>query len=70
MAVLATVFGGTAFGSLVGRNTIAVGICFAIIYAIGVGIGFRHLRAAAQGLDCSTDSCEVPANSAPTTTSI
>ena len=61
MAVLATLFGGSAFGSMVSRNTIGVGIAFGIVYLIGVGIGFKHLRAATKDIDCSTGSCEIPA---------
>ncbi|NNC43789.1 MAG: hypothetical protein HKO03_11190, partial [Acidimicrobiia bacterium] len=37
MAVLALIFGGTAFGSLISRNTLGVGIVFGVVYAIGVG---------------------------------
>jgi hypothetical protein len=59
MAVLAAMFGGSAFGALIGRNTLGVGLVFGLIYAVGVGIGFRHLRAAAAGKDCSTGSCEI-----------
>ncbi len=59
MAVLAVIFGGTAFGSLISRNTLGVGIAFGVVYAIGVAIGFRHLRAAAAGKDCSAGACEI-----------
>ncbi|MEZ5226540.1 MAG: hypothetical protein R2710_07680 [Acidimicrobiales bacterium] len=27
------------------------------IYAVGVGIGFRYLRQATKGYDCSGDTC-------------
>ncbi len=60
MAVLAAIFGGSAFGALIGRNTLGVGLVLGAIYAIGVGIGFRYLRAAAAGKDCSGGACEVP----------
>jgi hypothetical protein len=60
MAVLAAIFGGSAFGTLIGRNTLGVGLILGAIYAVGVGIGFRHLRAAAAGKDCSGGACEVP----------
>lgn len=60
MGVLAAIFGGSAFGALIGRNTLGVGLVLGAIYAIGVGIGFRHLRAAAAGKDCSGGACEVP----------
>ncbi len=60
MAVLAAIFGGSAFGTLISRNTLGVGIVFGIIYAIGVGIGFRHLRRATAGADCSGTECVLP----------
>ena len=44
MAVLAAIFGGSAFGTLIGRNTLGVGLILGAIYAVGVGIGFRHLK--------------------------
>lgn len=59
MAVLAAIFGGSAFGTLISQNTIGVGVIFGLIYAAGVAIGFRHLRAAAAGVDCSAGSCEI-----------
>ncbi|MEE9417519.1 MAG: hypothetical protein V3V01_19730 [Acidimicrobiales bacterium] len=59
MAVLAAIFGGSAFGSLVSRNTLWVGLAFGTVYAIGVAIGFKHLRASAAGKDCSKGSCEI-----------
>ena len=58
MAVLATVFGGTALGAVISRNTLAVGVVFGLIYAVGLGIGFRHIRAATAGRDCSGGTCE------------
>lgn len=59
MAVLATVFGGSAFGALIGRNTLWVGVVFGGLYAAGVAVGFRHLRAAAAGRDCSAGACDI-----------
>lgn len=59
MAALAAIFGGSAFGTLLSRNTLGVGLVFGAVYAAGVAIGFRHLRAAAAGKDCSGDSCEL-----------
>lgn len=59
MMALAAIFGGTALGSLIDRNTLGVGVVFGVIYAIGVGIGFRHLRAAAADKDCSDGRCEI-----------
>ena len=60
MGVAATLFGGTAFGTLVGSNKLGVGLISGAMYAVGVGIGFRHLRRATKGIDCSTGSCELP----------
>ncbi len=60
MAVLGVLFGGSAFGALVGRNTIAVGIVFAVIYAALLAVGFRHLRAATKDVDCSDGECTIP----------
>ncbi len=59
MAVLAAVFGGTAMGALISRNTIGVGLAFGVVYAIGVGIGFRHLWAASAAEACSTGDWEI-----------
>lgn len=59
MAVLATIFGGSAFGALISRNTLGVGLVFGAIYAVGVGIGLRHIRKATAGRDCSDGSCEL-----------
>ena len=61
MAVLATVFGGTAFGALVERNTLGVGMVVGTLYAIGVGIGFRYIKQATAGRNCADGSCELPA---------
>ena len=59
MAVLGFIFGGTAFGALVSRNTLGVGIAFGAIYAVGLAIGFRHIRAATKDIDCSGEDCVV-----------
>ena len=59
MAVLATIFGGSTFGALISRNTLVVGLVFGVIYAVGVGIGFIHLRKAAKAKDCSDYKCEI-----------
>ncbi len=59
MAVLAAIFGGSAFGTLISRNTVGVGIAFGIVYAACIAVGFRHLRAAAAGRDCSSGSCDI-----------
>jgi hypothetical protein len=60
MAVAGVLFGGSAFGALVGRNTIGVGLLFGTIYAVFLGIGFRHLRAATKDIDCSSGECAIP----------
>ncbi len=59
MAVLAVAFGGTAFGTLISRNTLGVGIVFGLLYAAGVAVGFWHLRAAAAGQDCAGGTCDI-----------
>lgn len=59
MAVLATIFGGSAFGALISRNTLGVGLVFGAIYAVGVGIGLHHIRKATAGRDCSDGACEL-----------
>lgn len=61
MAVLGVLFGGSAFGALVGENTLAVGLVFGAIYAVLLVIGFRHLRAATKDIDCSSGECSLPA---------
>lgn len=60
MAVLGVLFGGSAFGALVGRNTIGVGIVFGLIYTVLLAVGFRHLRAATRDIDCSDGECTFP----------
>ncbi|MFV0259646.1 MAG: hypothetical protein ACK5PP_14515 [Acidimicrobiales bacterium] len=60
MAVLAFLFGGTAFGALIAGNRAAVGIVFGLLYAAGVAVGFRHLRRARAGYDCSGGACTLP----------
>jgi hypothetical protein len=61
MAVLGLAFGGTAFGALVGRNTIGVGLVFGLIYAVLLVVGFGHLRAATKDMDCTDGECKLPA---------
>ena len=61
MAVLGVAFGGTALGPVISRNTIGVGVVCGLIYAALLVVGFRHLRAATRGVDCSGDECMVPA---------
>lgn len=60
MAVLGVLFGGSAFGALVGENTLAVGLVFGAIYAVLLVIGFRHVRAATKDIDCSSGECSLP----------
>lgn len=55
MTVMGAVLGGTAFGALINRNAITVGVMFGIIYAVGLAIGFRHLRTAGR----SSASCSL-----------
>ncbi|HUW01225.1 MAG TPA: hypothetical protein VMW08_02610 [Acidimicrobiales bacterium] len=66
MAVLAAVFGGSAFGTLISRNTLGVGIILGSIYVGGVAIGFRHLRAATQGSNCAAGECDLGPGTRPT----
>lgn len=60
MAALGVLFGGSAFGALVGRNTLGVGIVFGLVYSILLLIGFRQLRAATKDVDCSDGECVLP----------
>lgn len=60
MAVLAAVFGGTAFGAMLQANKLGVGLVVGTLYAIGVGIGFRYIRRATAGRDCSDGACRIP----------
>ena len=59
MAVFAAIFGGTAFGALISRNTLGVGLALGAVYAVGVGIGFRHIRAATAGRNCGDGECKI-----------
>lgn len=59
MALLAALFGGTAFGSLVSRNALGTGLVLGAIYLTGVAIGFRYLRRATKDIDCSDGSCTI-----------
>lgn len=61
MGVLGVLFGGSAFGALVSRNTIGVGIVSGVIYAILLAVGFRHLRSVTKDIDCSDSECTIPA---------
>ncbi|NNE72813.1 MAG: hypothetical protein HKN26_04050 [Acidimicrobiales bacterium] len=59
MAALGAIFGGTAFGALIRRNALGVGLVFGLAYLIGLAIAFRHLRAASEGASCDTGNCEI-----------
>jgi len=59
MALLASIFGGSALGTMISHNAIGVGIAFGVVYAIGVGIGFKHIRRAVRGRDCSKGQCKI-----------
>ncbi len=59
MGLLGAVLGGTTFGALVARNALGVGLVFGTLYIIGLVIGFRHLREAAKGKNCSDGVCEI-----------
>lgn len=59
MTLLAVVFGGSAFGALISRNTIGVGVVFGVIYVLCLAVGFQHLRAAAADKDCASGNCYV-----------
>lgn len=65
MAVLGVLFGGSAFGALVGRNTIGVGLVVGAVYVMLLVIGFRHLRAATKDIDCSNGECALPTVKVP-----
>lgn len=60
MTGLGVLFGGTAFGALVDRNTLAVGLISGTIYTALLVVGFRHLRAATKDIDCSKGECSIP----------
>ena len=61
LGVLGTVFGGSAIGPLVARNGLSIGIGVSALYAVGLGIGLRHIHLANKDVDCSTGECEIPA---------
>jgi len=46
LAILAAVFGGSTIGVFVNQYRTAVGVAIAVIYLIGVAIGFNYLRQA------------------------
>ena len=60
MGALGLVFGGSAFGALVSRNTLGVGLLVGAVYVMLLGVAFRELRAATKDIDCSDGACTVP----------
>ncbi len=59
MAVLATAFGGTAFGAMLQANRLGVGLIVGALYVAGAGIGFRYIRRATAGRNCADGSCTI-----------
>lgn len=59
MAVSAAMFGGSTLGALISRNTLGVGLILGAVYAIGVAIGFSHLRLAKNNGGCGDRSCAI-----------
>ena len=64
LGVLGTVFGGSAFGPLIARNGLSIGLGISAVYAVGLGIGLRHIHLANKDIDCSTGECTIPVRSA------
>lgn len=60
LGVLGAILGTSAFGGLVARNHLAIGILLTSIYAVGLFIGLRHIRAADKDADCANGSCDLP----------
>jgi len=52
LAILTALFGGSAIGAFVNQNRTTVGIAIAVIYFIGVAIGFNYLRKAKANGAC------------------
>ena len=46
LAILAALFGGSTLGVLVNQYRTATGVVIAVLYFIGVGVGFHYLRQA------------------------
>lgn len=53
LAILAAVFGGSTIGVLVNQYRTVVGVAIAVIYFIGVAIGFSYLRKAKASGACN-----------------
>lgn len=65
MTLLGFLLGGTALGTAVSGNSIAVGVVLGGLYGLVLWRGFRSLRRAKRlagpggHIDCSGSSCEV-----------
>jgi len=46
LAIVVALLGGSTVGAIVNENRTGVGIVIAVLYFIGVAIGFRYLRQA------------------------
>ena len=60
VGLLGLVFGGGAFGALMSRGSIAIGIVLTSLYAVALTIGLRHIRAANRQRSCADGSCAGP----------
>jgi hypothetical protein len=52
LAIITALFGGSAIGAFVNQNRTTVGIAIAVVYFIGVAIGFNYLRKAKANGAC------------------
>ena len=59
LGVLGAVLGGTAVGPLVKANGLTIGIGLTLIYAVGVGIGLRHIHQANKDRNCADGACDL-----------
>lgn len=59
LGILGALVGGGAFGTLLSRDSIVVGVVLTTLYAIGLGIGLRHIRRANKLRSCSTGQCNL-----------
>lgn len=57
LGILGALVGGGAFGTLLSRDSIVAGVVLTTLYAIGLGIGLRHIRRANKLRSCSTGQC-------------
>ncbi len=71
MTLLGFLLGGSAVGTVVGGNSLAVGVVLGVLYAVVLWRGFRSLRRAKRlagpggRIDCSGETCEVVPASLP-----